>query len=192
MAIWVFQVGPGWLHIIDYTEGSNEGFDYYCDWLSERGYVPDRGEGAMGMDFVPHDAKQRSPTANGTKTRIQELFALKRNPVLVPDHKVADRINATRRLINSPNTYFDAERCSIGLEMLRSYRQEWDIKNRVFRKAPKHDFASHGSDAFGHLAVAVEYPAAKPEDEKFTKVEAKLPTINDLLRNTPSENRTWL
>jgi len=33
MAIWVFQVGPGWLHVIDYIEGSGYGFDYYCDWL---------------------------------------------------------------------------------------------------------------------------------------------------------------
>lgn len=192
MAIWVFQIGPGWLHIIDYIEGSNEGFDYYADWLEERGYVPDRGEGARGIDYVPHDAKQRSPTSKGTKTRIQELFALKRNPVLVPDHKPMDRINASRRLINSPNTFFDAERCAVGLDMLRSYKQEWDVKNRVFRKSPKHDFASHGSDAFGHLAIAVEFPKTIDQPKPITKVEPKPLTVNDLLRRSHNENRTWV
>ena len=192
MAIWVFQIGPGFLHIIDYFEGSNEGFDYYANWLDERGYVPNRGHGVLGIDFVPHDAKQRSPTANGTKTRIQELFALGRNPVLVPDHKVADRINAGRRLIAAPTTYFDEQRCATGINMLRSYKQEWDVKNRVFRKSPKHDFASHGADAWGHLAVAVEMPQAKPEEKKFTKVEPKPLTVNDLLRLSKTENRTWV
>lgn len=143
MAIWVFQVGPGWLHIVDYIEGSNEGFDFYCDWLAERGYVPvknHRGE-LVGTDWVPHDAKQREPGAPNGRTRIQTLFALGRNPKLVPDHKPMDRINAGRRLLSNANTYFDKERCSVGLNMLRSYRQEWDGKNRVFRKTAKHDFA---------------------------------------------------
>jgi hypothetical protein len=191
MAIWVFQQGPGWLHVLDYIEGSNEGFDYYCDWLAERGYVPDRGEGARGVDWVPHDAKQRSPTANGTKTRIQELFELKRNPRLVPDHKLMDRVNAGRRLIASPNTYFDDEYCAVGLDMLRAYKQEWDVKNRVFRKTPKHDFASHGSDAWGHLAVAVEYPKVTDKQEKAKKADANAITVNDLLKRSHKENRQW-
>lgn len=184
MAIWVFQVGPGWLHIIDYIEGSNEGFDFYCNWLDERGY---RG----GFDYVPHDAKMREAGAPGARTRIETLFSLKRNPRLVPDHKPMDRINAGRRLLASPNTYFDAERCSVGLDMLRSFRQEWDTKNRVFRKTPKHDFASHGADAWGHLAIAVEFPKTKEQNANKAALEVRPLTVNDLLRQSKPE-RTWV
>ncbi|WP_125461813.1 MULTISPECIES: hypothetical protein [Rhodomicrobium] len=179
MAIWVYQVGPGWLHIIDYIEGSNQGFDHYCEWLDERGY---RG----GVDWVPHDAKQREPGAPGARTRIQSLFALGRNPQLVPDHKVMDRINAGRKLIGI--AHFDKERCAHGIEMLRSYKQEWDQKNRVFRKTPKHDFASHGADAWGHLAVAVAFP--KPREAGMPELQPGQIRVNDLLK-AQKPNRKW-
>lgn len=185
MAIWVFQVGPGWLHIIDYIEGSNEGFDYYVEWLEERGYVG-------GKDYVPHDAKVREAGAPGARTRIQSLFALGRNPVLVPDHKPMDRITAGRKVLALPGTYIDAERCSVGLDMLRSYRQEWDVRNRVFRKSAKHDFSSHGADAWGHLAVAVEFPKVRSAGEaKPTRIEVPQITVQDLLR-TKKPERTWV
>jgi phage terminase large subunit len=182
MAIWVFQAGPGWLHVIDYIEGSNAGFDHYCGWLKERGYTG-------GKDYVPHDAKQREPGAPGARTRIQTLFALGRNPVLVPNHKPMDRINAARRLLEAGVVWFDEERCASGLQMLRSYRQEWDQIARVFRKTAKHDFASHGADSFGHMAVALEFSAprgaspAKPSNPNVI-------TVNDLLKNR-SKDRKW-
>jgi phage terminase large subunit len=193
MAIWVFQVGPGWLHVLDYVEGSNQGFDFYCDWLAERGYVPEknhRGEW-WGADYVPHDAKVREAGAPGARTRIQSLFALGRNPVLVPDHKPMDRINAGRKLLAMPGTHFDVERCAIGLEMLRSYKQEWDVKNRVFRKAALHNFASHGADAWGHLAVVVEHPKVAAEKQRPQKIEVPPITVNDLLRQAKPQ-RTWV
>lgn len=157
MAIWVFQIGPGWLHVLDYVEGSNQGFDFYVDWLNERGY-------SGGPDFVPPDAKQRSPTALGARTRIQDLISLKRRPVLIDDHKIMDRINAGRRILRYAK--FDEVRCAKGLEILRSYKQEWDETNLVFRQTPKHDFASHGGSAWGHLGLAVDFPKPKPKDDR--------------------------
>jgi phage terminase large subunit len=184
MAIWVFQVGPGWLHILDYVEGSNQGFDYYCNWLDERGY---RG----GKDYVPHDAKMREVGAPGARTRIQTLISLGRNPVLVPDHKPMDRVNAGRKLIASRTTFFDADRCAVGLDMLRAYKQEWDHKNRVFRKTAKHDFASHGADAWGHLSVVVEIPKVITQAEAKKRLETPQLTVNDLLKQAKPE-RNWV
>jgi phage terminase large subunit len=193
MAIWVFQVGPGWLHIIDYIEGSNQGFDFYCDWLAERDYVPVRmrnGE-IRGNDYVPHDAKQREPGAPGGRTRIDTLITLHRNPVLVPDHKPMDRINAARRLLSNGSVWFDDERCAEGIEVLRAYKQEYDQINRVFRKTAKHDWASHGADAFGHLAVSVEYPAQKPKNDA-KKSNPNAITVNDLLNKSgKGKKRDW-
>lgn len=180
MAIWVFQVGPGWLHIIDYIEGSNEGFDYYCRWLDDRGYFG-------GIDWVPHDARQREPGAPGGRTRIETLIELGRNPWVVPDHKVMDRINAGRRLL--PRCHFDEQRCAKGLELLRSYKQEWDEINRVFRKTPKHDFASHCGDAFGYLAVAVDIP---PIQLKAKETQPKPGDIRlDQLLKAGKPTRKW-
>lgn len=190
MAIWVFQSGPGWLHILDYTEGSGHGFDHYCDWLKERGY-------AGGNDYVPHDAKQREPGSPGGRTRIATLIAMGRNPVLVPDHKPIDRINAARRLLSQKDdsgrylTWFDEKRCGpMGLECLRSYKQEWDQINRTFARTAKHDWASHGADAFGHLAVAVEVPMPKkPDAPKSQLIIPKPLTVNDLLRSQRNQQR---
>lgn len=191
MAIWVFQAGPGWLHLIDYYESSGHGFDHYADWLGERDYVG-------GIDYVPHDAKQREPGALGGRTRIETLFALKRNPKLVPDHKPMDRINAVRRLLNRRDqrgnyiTFLDEKRCAKGIEVARSYKADWDQKARTFKKSAKHDWASHGSDALGHLAVAVEFPTLRQMPSKPKAIEATPITVNQLLRNSRSpRERRW-
>lgn len=189
MAIWVFQAGPGWLHLIDYTEGSGHGFDHYVEWLNERGY---KG----GIDWVPHDAKQREPGAPNGRTRIQTLIALGRNPRLVPDHKPIDRINAVRRLLSQKGdsgnfmTWIDAKRCKQGIEVIRSYKQEWDAINRTFKKTAKHDWASHGADALGHLAVAVDFPKPQADKPKLTRIEVKPMTVKDLLRQAKPQ-RKW-
>lgn len=181
MAIWVFQVGPGWIHIIDHIEASGHGFDFYCDWLDERGY---RG----GIDYVPHDARQREPGAPGARTRIQTLIALKRNPVVVPNHKLMDRVNAGRKLIKL--AHFDEERCDAGLTALKAYQQEWDQVNRVFRKTPKHNWASHSSDAWGYLAIAVGIPAELPPAGTQPKRGANDITVQDLLKSVKPQ-RAW-
>ena len=153
MAIWCFQVGHGFINVVDYYEASGFGFDHYADWLKERDY--------RGIDWVPHDAKQREPGAPSGRSRIQSMIAEGLKPKLVPDHKPMDRINAGRKTI--PLAKFDVERCAKGLEALREYKAEWDPDTRTFRKTAKHDWASHGSDAFGHMSVAWREPIAPDE-----------------------------
>ncbi len=155
MAIWCFQVGNGFVNVIDYYESSGLGLDHYCDWLHERGY--------HGIDWVPHDAKVREVGAPGGRTRIETMIKLGRKPRLQPDHKLMDGINAGRKTI--PLARFDADRCARGLEALREYKAEWDQINRVFRKTPKHDWASHASDAWRGLAMSWREPVAKQEAE---------------------------
>lgn len=174
MAIWVFQCGPGWIHLIDYVEGSGYGFEHYTTWLDEHGY---RG----GFDYVPHDAKMREPTTGKiARTRIEVMIELGRNPKLVPDHKPADRINAVRRIL--PRCHFSESTTTQGLECLRSYRTDWDEKNRVFRKTAKHDWASHGADAFGHMAMAIDIPELRKGKPKIDKIEVPPLTVAALLK----------
>lgn len=148
MALWCFQVFPGRINVVDYYESAGYGFDHYVDWLTERGY--------NGIDWVPHDAKQREPTEHGTRTRIESLIALKRRPRLAPQQKLMDGINAARQTI--PICHFDEIRCAKGLDSLREYKAEWDQDNRVFKKTPKHDWASHAADAFRGLSLSWKEP----------------------------------
>jgi phage terminase large subunit len=188
MAIWCYQVGPGFLHVVDYIEGSGYGFDWYANQLGERGYLDDK----RAIDWVPHDAKQREPGSPAARTRIETMATLRLNPRLVPDHKPIDRINAGRRLI--PRVHFDAERCKQGLECLRNYKADWDPIGRTFRKTAKHDWSSHGSDAWGHLSVAVDLPAIRTRMEKeATKVEFPPITVNQLIKyqRQNTTNRKW-
>lgn len=181
MAIWCFQIHPGRIDVVDYYESSGHGFEHYTAWLDERGY--------RGTDWVPHDAKVRDPSAPGARSRIETLFALGRRPKLVPNQDLMDGINAARKTL--PLARFDAKRCAKGLECLRSYKAEWDDKIRTFKKVPKHDWASHGADAWRYLSLAWAQPFVKPDDkpkEPLRGVENI--TVNELLKlTTPS--RKW-
>lgn len=181
MAIWCVQVFPTAIHVVDYCEGSGYGFDHYAEWLDTRGY--------HGTDWVPHDARMREPGAPGARTRIETLIALKRKPVLVPDHKPGDRINAGRKTI--PVARFDKTRCAKGIECLRSGKFKWDEKQRVFLKTAMHDWASHGCDAWGHFSMAWEFPRVKTEEKPMTRVDAKPVTVNDLLSLQRPAHSKW-
>ena len=155
MALWCFQVGPGVVNVVDYYEASGYGFDHYWDWCKERKY--------HGVDWVPHDAKMREVGAPGARTRIESMIALGFKPRLQTQAKLMDGINAARQTI--PLARFDAERCAKGLECLREYKAEWDQDARTFRKAPKHDWASHGADAWRGLSLSWRAPIPAIVDE---------------------------
>lgn len=179
MALWCYQIGRDdmgrvYLNVVDYYENNGFGFDHYCDWLAERKY--------RGVDWVPHDAKVREVGAPGARSRIETLKLLGkpigRKPALVPDHKLMDGINAARKTL--PLTRFDAQRCAKGLEALREYKAEWDPIARVFLKTPKHNWASHGSDAYRHLAVSWREPP--PSDDAKPMRGASEMTMAEAIR----------
>jgi hypothetical protein len=157
-AIWVFQVEPGRVNVIDFYESSGQGLQHYVEWLNENNY--------RGVDWVPHDARVRE--FGSGRTRIEAMLKLGRKPRVVPAHSIMDGINAARQTI--PLTYFDATRCAKGLEALREYKAEWDDDLRTFKKTPKHDWSSHAADAFRYLAMAWREPmraeAEKPDPIK--------------------------
>jgi hypothetical protein len=178
-AVWCFQMQPGRLHLVDYYENSQHAADHYCTWLNERGY--------HGVDFVPHDARVRDWSTG--RTRVEVLRSLGRKPRLVPNHTVIDGINAAR--ITLASAHFDAARRQRGIECLRSYCAEWDEQLRTFRKTPKHDWASHGADAFRYLAMSWREPIASEEDlsplQQFIEEVKRPKTYNDLWKRYADE-----
>lgn len=163
-AIWFFQMAGPEIHIVDFYEASGYGIEHYAEIKRNKGY-------RYGVDYVPHDAKQRSFTSWGkdgkARQRIEIMIECGLKPSLVPDHKVIDGINGARQTL--PRCWFDAVKCEKGLEALRQYQAEWDDDAKVFRDRPLHNWASDAADAFRYLSMVWKQRApAKPVPPTIT------------------------
>ena len=152
-AIWFVQVAGAEVRVIDYLETNNEALSSIArSLLNERPYM-------YGEHYLPHDAEIRELMT--AKSRKETLESLGVRPVRVaPRQNVEEGINAVRNLL--PRCVFDEKKCARGIEALRNYQREWDDKLKTFRKTPRHDWASHGADAFRYLAISLS-PRAKPQ-----------------------------
>jgi phage terminase large subunit len=178
MAIWAFQVGESGPLIHDFIQMSGCYFEDYLREVTARGYD--------GFDYVPHDA--RVPSFETGRTRIETMLAHKRNPVLVADHHVDDGINAAKLML--PRAMFNAEKCESGIEALRQYVQEWDDKARVFKRTPKHDWASHAADALRYLAMAWrELKSVEPPEPKPLFIPTEELTIGEWVKYSKREGK---
>ncbi len=175
-AIWFFQVVPGGVRFIDHYENHGHGLDHYAAVLAAKPYKYEH-------DWVPHDAKVRELGTG--RTRIETLKELKRNPRLVPDHKIMDGINAAR--VGFPRFWFDEVKCRSGLEALRQYRTEFDEKAKVFKNTPRHDWTSHTADAFRYAAMAWRELVPEVKKEDAIKALIKPKTFNQVLEEYDAE-----
>jgi hypothetical protein len=142
--IWFFQQVGREVRAIDYYEVGGEGLQTIVkNAIADKPYV-------YGNHYLPHDVKVRE-LGNGGKSRLETLegLGLRNIQVGVPAEP-EDRVNAARGVI--PITWFDAEKCSVGLDRLKNYRKAWN-KQRSIYTGPLHDENSHGADAFGEFAV---------------------------------------
>ena len=83
--------------------------------------------------------------------------------------------------------WFD-HKCEEGIECLRQYQREYDEDKKVFRDKPRHDWTSHGADAFRMLAVAwkeEEKPAIKDDRITGLTIGENEVTLNELWKQTP-------
>lgn len=173
MAIWWWQPVAGQIRWLDYYEAHGYAIPHYAEIIKkraeERGYV-------RGMDYVPHDAKQREMTSSGkdgrAKQRIEVMIECGLKPKVVPQHNLMDGISAVRQVLG--RSWWDADKCDEGLNAARSYQTEWDDDNKVFKKTPLHNWASHGADAKRTVAMAYREMAPKPE-----VIPGRMMTIGD-------------
>lgn len=142
-AIWFAQFINNEVRIIDYLEANGKGLDYYIKEVKNKVYVYER-------HYAPHDIQVRE-FSNG-KARIETALELGLRFNITPRLSIDDGIDATRALLTK--CYFNEATTRAGLNALRNYKKEFDFKNNVFKLQPKHDWTSHGSDAFRYLAVS--------------------------------------
>lgn len=160
-SVWLFQVLPQRIRQIGYFEDvSGGGMDGMIAELEKR---REENQYVYGIHYMPHDIRVREWTRSGL-TRIQIMIAECQRLGLGGVQKVAaahieDRINGTRRLL--AKTEFDEAGTQQGVKCLKNYRKEWDEDLGVWKDRPRHDWASHGADAIGGLALF--YTELKPE-----------------------------
>jgi len=134
----------GRVHCVDYYEASGQPLATHLSWLRENGYE-------KAICILPHDG------ANVNHISAERFIdhirgAGFRAEVIANQGKGAamQRVEAARRMF--PNVYIDPEHCAGGLEAISAYHEKKDDK-RGIGLGPDHDWSSHGSDAFGMIAL---------------------------------------
>jgi hypothetical protein len=179
-AIWWYQVVHGEIRVLDYHEAHGQPIIYYANQIKERPYE-------YGTHWLPHDAKAKT-LASGGKSIIEQIFDKlpKESFKIVPNLSLQDGIQASRMAL--ARTWFDAMKCSEGIECLRQYQREYDEDKKVFRDKPRHDWTSHGSDAFRMLAVAWQDEAdtiKQNQPMRGISVGQNEVTLEEMWKSTP-------
>ena len=147
-AIWFFQIYVKEVRVIDYYEANNEPLAHYARILDEKkkewGYMYEK-------HFAPHDIAARDLSSG--VSREQTMANLGYRMTKGARLGVEDRIEATRQMLK--NCWFDADKCKHGVKALQNYRREFNDKLEQFKATAVHDWASHGSDAFGEGALNI-------------------------------------
>jgi len=162
-AIWFFQVVHGEIRCLDYHSSNGQPVAFYAGIIQsrekERGYV-------YGTHWLPHDARAKTLSSNRSVIeQLSDKIPLKTIKI-APNLKLQDGIQASRLALT--RAWFD-HKCNDGIECLRQYQREYDEDKKVFRDKPRHDWTSHGADAFRYLALT-------------WKDEAKIVTAEDPIR----------
>jgi phage terminase large subunit len=80
---------------------------------------------------------------------------------IVPKLSIEDGIAASRAIFG--RCWFDADKCADGIQALRHYRYEMDLKLGSYKPEPLHDWASHPADGFRSIGVAIQEPEQQRE-----------------------------
>lgn len=152
-AVWFLQRLGREFRFIDYLEMSGVGLDYYARKIKEKPYVYEK-------HVFPHDAAARSMETGNTRQQVLKNLGIRGD--IQPRQNVDDGIQAVRLIL--PLAYFDKEKCERGIAALKAYSRKWDSKNQIFSDAPKHDWASNGSDAMRYCALGERLEKTRTTD----------------------------
>jgi hypothetical protein len=177
-AIFWFQAVHGEIRVLDYHSSNGENIDYYTNLIKskerEYGYK-------YGTHWLPHDARAKTLSSGG-KSVIEQIAT--KIPIetlkIVPNLSLQDGIQASRMALQ--RAWFDTK-CQEGIECLRQYQREYDEDKKVFRDKPRHDWTSHGADAWRYLSIAYreeEKPILKDHSIKGLYVGQTDVTLNEM------------
>lgn len=143
-AIWVAQIVGLQVRVIDYYENHLEDLEHYVQWMKDNGYQDSKV-------YLPHDSKhERLGMLGSIKQQIRTLGL--ENLYDTPNVSIDSGMAMAKNLLKE--CYIDRDKCKDGLSALSHYHAKYDEIKRTY--AEVHDWASHGSDAFRYLALALD------------------------------------
>lgn len=154
VSIWPAQFMGKEVRTRDYYEAVGQPLATHINWLRSKGYTPDRAQ-----IWLPHDGSTQDKVFDVSYESALRQAGYK--VTVVPNQgkgAAAARIEALRRLF--PNIWFDEETTEGGRAALGWYHEKKD-ETRNIGLGPEHDWASHGADAAGLMAVAYEEPKVR-------------------------------
>ena len=169
-AIWFFQMVGKEIHLIDYAEGSGESLAHWLGVVKEKGYVYEK-------HFAPHDIEAHEYSSGMSRKESARKMGI--NFFTSPKLGVIEGIDAARNILN--RCWFDEHKCEQGIRALEHYKKEWNERTGTWNSQPKHDWSSHGADAFRTLAVSLNMANTRKESPpipKFGHIDPKHPLYN--------------
>lgn len=147
--MWAFQNVGLQTRILNYYEAVGQPVGTHLEWLRENGYKPNRCQ-----VYLPHDGSTQDRVFD---VSYESAFQAAGYDVeVIPNQgraAAASRIESARRVF--PSCWFNEETTAGGLEALGWYHEKKD-EIRGIGLGPEHDWASHGADSFGLLALVTE------------------------------------
>jgi len=143
-SILFFQAVGTTVRIFDCYENSKVGLEHYVKVLQSKGYI-------YGKHIAPFDIRVLE---FGTgMTRIEKAKQLGISFTVAPDVGIYDGIEAVRSCLSK--VWIDEKACAPFIKAMENYRQEYDIKKKVYKPIPLHDWSSHFADAMRYLAISL-------------------------------------
>jgi phage terminase large subunit len=151
-ALWHAQWLGREIRVLNYYEAQGQDMEYHLNWMRDNHLGPDECDSVC----LPHDGATYDRVHRASfESAFQEAGY---DVTVIPNQgkgAAMKRVNEARKLF--PLCLFDEEKCAAGLEALAWYHAKIDDKRNI-DLGPEHDWASHGADAFGLMAVAYETP----------------------------------
>jgi phage terminase large subunit len=135
----------------DYYEAVGQPLATHLAWLRSKGYEPGKAE-----IWLPHDGAHNDKVYS---VSYESAFRDAGYAVTVVPNQgkgaAGARVEATRRRIDQ--VWFDEATTEAGRDALGAYHEKRDDEREI-GLGPEHDWASHGSDAFGLLCISYQEP----------------------------------
>lgn len=148
-AIGVFGKTPsGHPILLDAYEDRNKGLQHYIQrvkrWAIEPGFN-------FHYHFGPHDLEKTEFTSANRVVDTASDMGIEFESL--PNIAIMDGIDLARAFLRQLYVH-DTPNTRHVLDMLGNYRREFDLKNRIFRDKPLHDFTSDSADMIRYAAQA--------------------------------------
>jgi hypothetical protein len=162
------------IRIIDCYENSKQGLEHYVKVIESKPYSYNRF-------MFPHDIKVQE-LGSGI-TRIEKLRQLGIRATVVDNIPVEDGIEAVRSAFSK--IWIDEQNCRPLLKALENYRQEYDIRHKVYKSQPLHDWSSHFADCMRYLCISLSKTrdglSAEELDKRYRQAyygeQANMPSV---------------